>query len=396
MKIEQAGNGQKLKPSRLRILLVDNSLHLTGAFVSAINMAVVLRSDFDVEIVLPTASLLKRDAEALGIVCHDLPMSEIGRSLGRLVKYLPLLAFNAIRLRNLLDRRGIHVLVMNDYYNLLGVLVRGWGWRGRLITYVRLMPSKQFPLLNQVWLGCGLWASDRVVAVSRSVAAEIPASEKVAVLYDPNNWSRWSAESISTRPNHEVWFLYLGNYISGKGHQYGLHAFSLAYRQDRRLRLHFVGSDMGLRKNAQLRRQLELEANDLGLLGVVTFSDFTSDVASEIASSDVVLNFSESESFSRTCLEASAMGRAVIATRCGGPEEIIDDGVSGILVPIGATDEMSEAMLRLAADENLRRMMGHAGARLVRERFADESFLIQFLALLGIKDSATSETVEDK
>ena len=165
--------------------------------------------------------------------------------------------------------------------------------------------------------------------------------------------------------------LYPANYISGKGHRECLSAFSIAYQANKNIRLRFVGSDMGLAKSRELRHALEIEVERNGLSNVVKVEDFCAEKELMYKNADVVLNFSISESFSRTCFEASFYGVPVIATRCGGPEEIIENDVTGILVDLGDLDKMKEAILRLADDRQLRRSMGTAAAVHVRRRFVE-------------------------
>lgn len=368
---------------RPRLLLVENSLHTTGAFVSAMAMADVLRTYHDIEFVLPATSTLHPVVEAAGIVCHSLPMSELGRSWARLLRYAPVLLLNTVRLRRLLLRRKVDVLVINDYYNLLGVIVRCIGWRGQLLTMVRLMPLNQNRVLNRMWTALAVRFSNTVVAVSWAVARQLPASEKVQVLYDPNRFHERHPTMQGGSPDGLVRCLYLANYIAGKGHLYGLQAFAMAYAQNPALRLRFVGGDMGLEKNRALKASLERAAVEMGLADVVTCDGYSHDVELDIKQADIVLNFSDSESFSRTCIEACAYGRPIIATRCGGPEEIVDDGVSGLLVHVRDVQAMGAALLRLSKDQPLRASMGQAGRRIVHERFSEHRFVEGWNQIVG-------------
>ncbi|MES2785428.1 MAG: glycosyltransferase family 4 protein [Pseudomonadota bacterium] len=363
---------------RTRLLLVENSLHMTGAFKSAMATAAVLRADFDVEFVLPANSALQAQVEAQGIRCHLLPMSELGRSWSRLLRYVPLLLLNTVRLRKLLSRRKIQILIVNDYYNLLGATVKATGWPGQMLTFVRLLPWNQQRLLNRLWTALAIRCSGSVVAVSRAVASQFPASQKVRVIYNPHQLRERHSETLTRKNDNTVLCLYLANYIHGKGHADALQAFARAYAQNTRLRLRFIGGDMGLQKNRDLKRSLELNATQMGLDQVVTFDGYCDDVELAIKQSDIVLNFSHSESFSLTCLEGSAYGRPVIATRCGGPEEIVEPGVTGLLVGVGEIAEMTQAILTLAGDPDARARMGQQGRSLVRQRFSPEQFLLQF------------------
>jgi glycosyltransferase involved in cell wall biosynthesis len=358
-----------------RVLLVENSLHTTGAFISAIGIAVALRDECDFEFVLPSTSTLNPKVVGSGFVSHFLPMIEISRAWYRLIKYVPALIFNTARLRRLLRAREIDILIINDYYNLLGFMVKISGWQGVLFTYVRLMPLNQHRLLNRLWISLGLWCSDAIFAVSHAVAAQLPISQKVSVLFDPKRFTERYPPVTHQPGDGLVRCLYLANYIAGKGHSHGLQAFAYAHVRNPALRLRFVGGDMDLEKNRALKASLERSSVTMGLGDVVTFSGFSNDVELEIKQADIVLNFSESESFSHTCMEACAFGRPIIATRCGGPEEIVEDGVSGFLVTVGDVPSMGATLILLSNDSALRDKMGQAGRSIVRDRFSEHRFV---------------------
>jgi glycosyltransferase involved in cell wall biosynthesis len=69
-------------------------------------------------------------------------------------------------------------------------------------------------------------------------------------------------------------------------------------------------------------------------------------------------------------LEAMACGLAVICTRCGGPEGIVQDMVTGLLTPNGDVEALTQAILKLLREHDLRRAMGTAGRRYALENFA--------------------------
>jgi glycosyltransferase involved in cell wall biosynthesis len=72
---------------------------------------------------------------------------------------------------------------------------------------------------------------------------------------------------------------------------------------------------------------------------------------------------SEFEPFSMVAIEAMSYAKPVIATRCGGPEDILEDGRTGFLIPVGDSEALADRMLTLADSPALRRQMGLAGRR---------------------------------
>jgi glycosyltransferase involved in cell wall biosynthesis len=167
-----------------------------------------------------------------------------------------------------------------------------------------------------------------------------------------------------------VQLLYLSNYIQGKGQNFALAAFQQAYQHNKSLRLTFVGGDMGMQKNREFRQQLEAEMQAQHLGGVVTFQGFASDVEQAIKDADILLNFSESESFSLTCLDALYYGTPLIASDCGGPAELFEHGQSGLLVPNRDVPAMAAAIGQLAAESSWRQRFAVAGRAYVRQKFS--------------------------
>lgn len=75
------------------------------------------------------------------------------------------------------------------------------------------------------------------------------------------------------------------------------------------------------------------------------------------------------EGFGIAYLEANAAGKPVIAARCGGVADAVEDGVSGLLLPPGDDDALVEAIVRLIEDRDLARRLGEGGLQRVHERF---------------------------
>ena len=109
-------------------------------------------------------------------------------------------------------------------------------------------------------------------------------------------------------------------------------------------------------------RDLRLLCTDLRLEHVIDFRGFREDVDLELASFDVLVHASVlPEPFGQVVLEGMAAGLPVVATAAGGPAEIIEDGVTGILYPPGDVRALAAALRRLAADRGLRNRLGTAG-----------------------------------
>jgi len=103
-----------------------------------------------------------------------------------------------------------------------------------------------------------------------------------------------------------------------------------------------------------LRAGLESMVTELGIAAKVTFVGVSHDIPAMLASMDVSVLISSSESLSNVILESMAAGVPVVATDVGGNPELVRDGDTGMLVPPGGEDRLVEAILRLARDKCLR------------------------------------------
>jgi L-malate glycosyltransferase len=104
-------------------------------------------------------------------------------------------------------------------------------------------------------------------------------------------------------------------------------------------------------------------ASDLGLRDDVVFLGRHGSVEEILSCADLFLLPSQSESFGLAALEAMACGTPVVASAAGGLPEVVENGVTGYLLPVGAVDEMAEAGVRILCDEAHHRQLSEAGGR---------------------------------
>jgi len=74
-------------------------------------------------------------------------------------------------------------------------------------------------------------------------------------------------------------------------------------------------------------------------------------------------------------------GTPVVATRAGGVVEVVEDGVTGYLNPVGCIQSIAEAAVKILTDPNLQRQMGAAGRELVQRKFNVDLITSQYEAL---------------
>ncbi|MEP2987433.1 MAG: glycosyltransferase family 4 protein [Parasphingorhabdus sp.] len=108
---------------------------------------------------------------------------------------------------------------------------------------------------------------------------------------------------------------------------------------------------------------------DEWIRGGIEFVGHLDDVRPAISSANVYVLPSYREGTPRTVLEASAMGRAVIATDVPGCRETVVHGETGFLVPVKNPDALATAMLKLADDPDLRSRMGAAARKFCNAKY---------------------------
>jgi N-acetyl-alpha-D-glucosaminyl L-malate synthase BshA len=101
-------------------------------------------------------------------------------------------------------------------------------------------------------------------------------------------------------------------------------------------------------------------------------------VNEKLAMADLILMPSEMESFGLAALEAMACEVVPIATRVGGVCEVIDDGDTGCLAPVGALDQMAHCAIEILSDETRLREMGKRARRSAQSRFCASKIIPQY------------------
>jgi glycosyltransferase involved in cell wall biosynthesis len=135
------------------------------------------------------------------------------------------------------------------------------------------------------------------------------------------------------------------------------------------------------------RANLERTCGELGIAGHVTFTGSVQDPLAEgvYTASDVVCQMSRwEEVFGYVNAEAMAACKPLVGTRVGGIPEVIEDGVSGFLVPRRDPAAAAAKILALLKDPELRRRMGAAGRKMVERRFSHKANIAQVVRLYGI------------
>ena len=232
-----------------------------------------------------------------------------------------------------------------------------------------------YPWVMQRWVAARV---DRIItgsnasADSVAEAFDLPRAHIRVILDGVETEIFRPLPDVATDPNH---MLFVGNSEDrNKGIRYLLKALRLL-RGDVPYHLtvvHHPGSKTAPRL-----------ANQLGLQGRVTFLEnlATPDLVDAYNRAQLLVSPSLYEGFGLPAAEAQACGTPVVATTAGALSDIVEDGVSGLLVPPGDVEALARAIRALLEDPGRCRDMGEAGAHRIRERFSWQRTAEETLAL---------------
>ncbi|MCC6164920.1 MAG: glycosyltransferase [Acidobacteria bacterium] len=251
----------------------------------------------------------------------------------------------------LLATRGLHVPVVVSERSDPRNFSPGWAWSVlRAFTYRQASSIVHVATEGREWFRGSLARKVRVIPNPVAVA---PARRR-----DPKD-------------DDVVRLVSVGRLAHEKGHDLLLEALaSLSPDTRQRVSLTVVG-------DGPLREALEARASTLGLEQHVRWAGRQQDPLAFVNAAHVFVLPSRFEGFPNALAEAMAAGLAVVATDCrSGPRELIDDGRSGLLVPVDDIAALAAAITELVADPTLRRRLAAeapaATHRLHVDRVADE------------------------
>lgn len=229
----------------------------------------------------------------------------------------------------------------------------------------------------------------RRIAISAFVAdfiAELglaPAGAVAVVHYgiDADRWQVSAEERAATRSSlglgpSDVAVAVAARLIPGKGHASVIDAIRAGLERQPRLRLLVVG-------DGPLRAELEQRTRRLPE-GTAQFLGWVDDVRPVMGACDLVVFPTEpalGEGFGLAALEALAVGRPVIATDVASLPEVVTHRHDGLIVPPSDPDALADAIVELAADEELRRRLGERASTSARERFSVNAMVDATLAV---------------
>jgi len=162
-----------------------------------------------------------------------------------------------------------------------------------------------------------------------------------------------------------------------KGYDYFLRAAKIVKAQFEQAIFMIIGDNVTQRHD-DYKQGLKDLTLQLGISDCVIFTGMRSDVAKILSVADVsVLASVEPEGLGRVIIESMAMAKPVITTALGGQEEIVEDGVNGIIVPPREEKSLAQAIIELLGHEELANRFGQEGLKKVKKLFNLDNCILE-------------------
>lgn len=226
-------------------------------------------------------------------------------------------------------------------------------------------PVRKKPLASILWARTSgfIGANSRITGEFRALFHEAPPSATVV-------------QGIADRktppdePGSGATIGMIGRLDPVKGHECAIKAFALLVKELPQARLHIAGEDKNI-KAADLQNL----CGKLGVADKVKFSGRLPDIEEFMDGCALgIVPSLGSEAVSRSAIEWQRNGRPVLASRVGGMEDLVDNGVSGLLLPPGDAQALSAALLRLLSAPDKIRGMGAAARARYEKLFTPRKF----------------------
>ena len=261
---------------------------------------------------------------------------------------------------------------------LAGIVIRIASHQGVIDGFQRWREKLHSWIIN-------LGIADILVAVStrtqRQAEAEGVKPERITVI--PNGITPIDLELVNrsnTRKeagvtNSDLYLLSVGRLVYQKGHEFLIHAMPNVLRQ-------YPNTKVGICGDGILRPQLEEKILKLDLSNSVELLGQWDDVSRFLAIADVFILPSRWEGLPIALLEAMSVGLPVIATRVEGVEEVVEDQVHGLLVPVEDSEALEKAILQLINDPKQRNEMGMAASLRIKQQYTVNHMCEEYLKII--------------
>jgi glycosyltransferase involved in cell wall biosynthesis len=371
----------------IRVLFFDHTAELGGGEIALADLIRHLdRARVDPIVLLGSQGPLEQRIQGFAPV-HIMPMDAavvgarkdaLGLGTTLQISAVRSAVLYVLRLRRFLKEQHVEVLHTNSLKAFVLGGIAGRLQRIRVIWHVRDRIADDYLPNKVVWIMRRLarLLPHFVIANSGATLKTVGLnhSPPAMVIYSGVDLSKFSPKKTSAHISDEPGTTLaktvglVGRICPWKGQHIFIEAAASIHDLFPNVRFQIIGAALFREHDYDMELRRTVEQRGLGQ--VVEFTGFQSDVAGAISKLDILVHASTvGEPFGQVIVQGMACEIPVVATNGGGVPEIVQDGETGLLVPMGNGPAMAEAIRRLLEDQDAARQMGVRGRKRAVEYF---------------------------
>lgn len=365
-----------------KVLIINNSSVVSGAEMSLITLLDSLNCRYSFTIFIPGKGALHSRLIASGYDVKCIKMARFHKKAPhfRNLLYFANLLVSAIRISSYAIKNHIGIIYANSNQSMLYTVFIRFFTRIKVIWHVR-------DRVEHYWEAKLLsWNASTIICVSKYIFEQIPVTvEKKRLIYnglDTQKWMPAVAKQVTLKQDTDLLFVgQIGQLLPWKNHIDFINVAELTIRSFKKIHFFIIGNDL-FSENIQYINMLKELIKYKNLENYITFTGYSDDMIATINKLDVVMHCAINEPFGRVIVEAMAMEKPIIAYHSGGISEIVTHQKTGLLSPLRDYSDLSDNLLLLLKDNELRRRLGIEGRKEVIKKFSSHTTSLKIQAVL--------------
>lgn len=275
-------------------------------------------------------------------------------------------------LRHYVDRDSIVVAFMVPVY--VFVLAALLFSKVRIIVSERNDPDAA-SLMRRLLRYTLLWRADRLVVQTTNIARKMPlyCQNKIDIIYNPISEKYISGSALNCSKENLI--VSIGRLSPQKNQKMMIDGFCELLRQHPEYRLEIYGE-------GEIHDEIEAYIKEKGAEGKILLMGRNSNLQDVLPKAKMFVLTSDYEGMSNAMIEAMFVGLPVVTTAVSGTEELIENGKNGIIVPIRSKEAFTNAICRLASNEDLMKEMAQEAVK-IKDKVTKDAIIKKWRRLLS-------------
>lgn len=337
----------------MRILWINDFEKISGAEKIMLTHIRYLNKKHSIGCIVPGKGELTKEIKKINnnIQLYEIGINKFNINIPKIKKH-PIKSIFMIKMISKLYKSAINdfnpdVIVLNNY-NITIFLFLIKNFNCKIVVYLQNHPYRKFwkILFNILFYNKKI---DGVIYISKFVRDSwgFKKNKYNKIIYNGITVPKFTRNSFKNYDKTKLTFALIGQIAEWKGHEYYIKAIDIVVNKlnDSISKFYIIGRSLD--ENSVFASKLDRLVNKFRLNERLIFLNHIKNIFDLYKNIDVVVNLSIQEPFGLTVLEGMYFGKIVIATKNGGPSEIIEDGKSGFLVNPRDEYQIAQKMLEI-------------------------------------------------